>query len=192
MLRTQLLAIALLSLTAPLVAGEQVLSIDVKTSEVTFELPATGHDVHGVFKVASGEIRFNSQGGPASGEIVIEAKSGRTGNATRDNTMHTKVLESAKFSRIVFKPSAIDGELAPTGESAMKIRGTMSVHGVDHPMSLPATVTVKANHVTGRTSFVVPFVDWGMKDPSVFVLRVAKEVRVTVVLQGTLTFSGEN
>jgi polyisoprenoid-binding protein YceI len=191
MLRQRLVAIAILGLTTPLFAGEQVLRIDAKASAVTFELPATAHVVRGVLQVESGEIRFDPGGGPASGEIVVDAKSGRTGNASRDDKMHTKVLESAKFSRIVFKPAAIDGELAPAGESAIKIRGTMSVHGVDRPMSLPVTVNVTENHVTGRTSFAVPFVAWGMDDPSVFLLRVAKEVQVHVVLQGTLAAVGE-
>lgn len=188
--RTHLLATAILVLTAPLFAAERFLRIDAKASEVTFELSAIAHVVRGEFDVRSGEIRFDPADGSASGEIVVEAKSGRTGNTTRDNKMHKDVLESAKFPLIVFRPSAIEGELAPAGESTITIRGTMSVHGRDQPMSLPATVSVSGDRVTGRSSFIVPFVDWGMKDPSVLIVRVAKEVRVRVELQGTLVAAG--
>lgn len=34
--------------------------------------------------------------------------------------------------------------------------------------------------------FEIPYVEWGLDDPSTFILRVAKEVRVTIETAGTI------
>jgi hypothetical protein len=37
---------------------------------------------------------------------------------------------------------------------------------------------------------IVPYLDWGLQDPSFFILRVEKEVRVTIHAVGRLTAGG--
>ncbi len=188
MLRSLVLAAGLIFAPSSLDA-EQILRIDAKASTVSFELPATGHTVKGNFDVSSGELSFRRDTGSISGQVAINAKSGRTGNARRDAAMHEKVLESAKHPQIIFGPTSIEGRLAATGESYATIRGSMSIHGSEHTVAIPVRIQVAGNRVIARASFDIPYVAWGMYDPSVFVVRVAKKVRVAIVLHGTL--SGE-
>jgi hypothetical protein len=53
-----------------------------------------------------------------------------------------------------------------------------------HDLTVPLQVHVEGAELTARTWFMVPYVKWGLKDPSVFLLRVAKEVRIEVTLRG--------
>ena len=45
--------------------------------------------------------------------------------------------------------------------------------------------------VVAETSFEIPFVAWGLRDPSFMVLRVAKVVSVTVRAEGELRRSSQ-
>jgi polyisoprenoid-binding protein YceI len=179
-----LLAIA--STLAPARAEERTLSLDPQATEVTFLLGAPGHDVHGILHLQEGAIRFDTETDTASGEVIIDARLTETGHAKRDKTMHAKVLESATHALMVFHPQSIHGEVAPQGKSDIELVGTVTLVGHDHPLSVPATIDVNGDTVTATAAFPVPFVEWGLHDPSTFILKVAKKVEVSLTAHGTL------
>ena len=47
--------------------------------------------------------------------------------------------------------------------------------------------TVAAGAVTATTQFTVPYVAWGMKNPSKFLFKVSKQVEINVAAKGTLS-----
>ena len=100
--------------------------------------------------------------------------------------MHAKVLESEKHPLFHFEPSRIVGRPVDDGSSEVELQGTMTVRGEAHPMMLLARVEVVDGRLTATTTFTVPYVEWGMKDPSFLFLRVAKVVEVTIEAVGTL------
>ncbi|HSK76170.1 MAG TPA: YceI family protein [Thermoanaerobaculia bacterium] len=167
-------------------AGERVLVLDPAASKVSFTLEATGHDVEGMLAVQSGRIAFDPETGAASGEIAVDLKSAKTGNGSRDQTMHEKVLEDGTYPLAVFRAERLRGAVAPSGPSQITLDGTLSFHGADHKVSLPAKVDVKNGRLTAETRFPIPFIEWGLHDPSIAFLRVAKVVSVKVVAQGAL------
>jgi hypothetical protein len=61
------------------------------------------------------------------------------------------------------------------------------VHGSDHDLTLSVPLQVSGDKVTANTTFVVPYQDWGMKNPSVLFLRVDGNVEVSVSTVGRIT-----
>lgn len=170
----------------PVAAAQQVLTFDPEASQVGFALKATGENVVGLFHLQGGQIAFDMESGEASGEIVVEALGAASGSKKRDKAMHNKVLESDRHPLIVFRPERVEGELAPEGSSEIQLHGTMVLLGVEHPMIMPATVEVDGEQIKTTTAFEVPFVEWGLHDPSFFLLKVAKLVNISITAEGTL------
>ena len=177
----------LLGLALPLLAGEQILTLDPEASQVTFVLEATGHDVHGNLFLQPGEIRFDTATGAATGEVKIDARRSETGNSRRDKKMHKVVLKSEEHPLIVFTVERMEGEVATTGASNIQLFGTVSLLGVEHRLTLAVDLEIEVERFRATTTFTVPYVEWGLQDPSFLFLRVGKVVEVTVSIEGILT-----
>lgn len=175
-------------LAAATAAPAEVVKIELEpqTSSVGFTLKATLHSVHGNAEVTSGSLTLDTDNGAMSGEIVVDAVSADTGNKKRDKKMHAKVLRSADHGRIVLGVQRLEGELALTGVSNVALLGEMALLGQPHPVRIPLRIEIVDDRFTASGEFEVPYVEWGLEDPSTFVLRVAKEVQVTVEAKGTI------
>jgi polyisoprenoid-binding protein YceI len=175
-----------LALGRPAAAAEQLLTLDAAATKIAFTLGATFHTVHGSVQLARGGLRFDPAGGEASGEIVVDARSAQTGNSSRDANMQRDVLESERFPTIVFRAEALELLSRSETSAQVRLRGTLDLHGQRLPWELPATLTAQGNRLAIVSTFRVPYVDWGMHDPSTFLLRVDRYVDVTVNAEGTL------
>jgi polyisoprenoid-binding protein YceI len=187
--RAGVLALAVAASAAPMAAADPVqLTLDPAASEVRFSLGAVLHTVHGGFRLERGRIVFDPAGGAASGEVAVDLASGDTGNQRRDRDMHRKVLESERFPQAVLTVEAVEGALPADGASAeLTLRGVLALHGGEHPVEVAVEVSRSGDRVEARARLTVPYVEWGLEDPSSFVLRVDKEVEVEVTVGGTLS-----
>lgn len=174
--------------SASVQAQSVTLNLDPAQSKITFTLGATFHTVEGSFKLKSGTIQFNPASGEASGEVVVDATSGESGNDSRDRKMHKSVLESQNYPEIVFVPERIQGQVSLSGESHIQIQGLVKLHGNQHEIAIPADIQVTGNQLTANLHFAIPYVEWGLKDPSTFVLRVEKKVDMAIHVAGRLSF----
>jgi polyisoprenoid-binding protein YceI len=157
---------------------EIVLNPDPAQTTVQFKLSATLHTVHGSFKLKHGTIRFNPATGKIAGEVVVDAASGDSGDDKRDRNMHRDVLESAKYPEIVFTPDRVDGAVAPQGASQIQVHGTFRIHGAAHEIVLPIQAQMNNGQASVKTSFAIPYVQWGMKNPSTLFLHVGDKVEI--------------
>jgi polyisoprenoid-binding protein YceI len=186
MMKLMRLLLPLCVSTVLLAAGESIpaqprsLVIDPAQTKMEFTLGSLLHTVHGNFQLKRATLRFDPQSGKASGELVVDATSGESGNASRDKKMHAAILESAKYPEISFRPDRVDGKVAPEGKSQVQLHGVFAIHGVEHEILLPVTVDAAAGQYNVTTTFEVPYVKWGMKNPSTLMLRVNDKVEITI------------
>lgn len=176
-------------LVLPLLAQQQSFELDPAKTTVTFTLGDVLHTVQGAFKAKNGTISFDPSTGAASGAIVVDATSGESGNGTRDHKMHKEILESAKYPEIRFSPTQISGTVA--AGSTVQLKGMFWIHGADHPLTVSVPLTIQGDALTANLHFEVPYVAWGMKNPSTFVLRVSKQVDINIVAAGRLSPSSK-
>lgn len=153
-------------------------------SSVSFSLDATLHTVHGTFALKKSSVRISPGTNQIDGEIVLDATSAKTGINGRDNKMHKDVLESARYPEITFRPDRIEGTLAMEGASTVQVHGVFTIHGVAHEMTVPTEVQITPQHWQATSHFDVPYVQWGMKNPSNFFLHVKDTVQIEVKLAG--------
>jgi polyisoprenoid-binding protein YceI len=151
---------------------------DAEQTTAKFTLGDTLHTVHGAFKMKRCNVYFDPTSGKLDGEIIFDATSGQSGNDRRDRKMHKEVLESARFPEIAFRPDRILGTLGQTGVSSLQVHGMFGIHGAEHEITVPVEVKLETEHWSASAHFPVPYVKWGMKNPSVLFLRVGDSVEI--------------
>jgi polyisoprenoid-binding protein YceI len=171
-------------------AQQQTFKIDPQASQVAFTLADVLHTVKGLFHVQSGTVDFDRSAPKISGSVVVAAGSGKSGNDTRDKRMTNDILDAPHFTDVSFVPRSYQGTLAPTGDSTIQVTGTFTLHGTPHELTVPMEVHMDGTKCTVKTHFKVPYVQWGVKDPSNFVLRVGREVDIDLILVGSLAPAG--
>jgi polyisoprenoid-binding protein YceI len=167
-------------------AAAVVFTVDPMRSKVHWTLGSSLHAVHGTFALKRGSLQVDPATGKASGEIVADATSGKSGNDGRDRKMHREVLESGRFSEITFRPESITGKVETRGESTLQVHGIFLLHGSEHELTVPVEANLSGDHWTGSAKFSVPFIEWGLKNPSTWLLRVDHVVAIELELKGTM------
>jgi polyisoprenoid-binding protein YceI len=170
--------------------NEIALEIDPAQSKVRWTLEGTVHSVHGTFTFKKGTLQLDRSTGKARGEIIVDAASGNSGNDGRDKKMHREILESGQFPDVIFRPDRVEGKIAPQGTFMAQVHGLFKLHGREHELTVPVQAELAGDHWSGSAKFSVPFIDWGLKNPSNFFLKVNHAVEIDLELKGLLQ-SGE-
>jgi polyisoprenoid-binding protein YceI len=150
-----------------------VIELDPAQTQVQFTLNDVLHTVKGSFQLTRGKVAYDLANGRASGEIAIDARSGQSGNAARDKRMHKAILESDKYPEIVFAPDRVEGTLEKAN-----LHGVFRIHGTTHEMTVAVKAQPEGDKLDVATQFVVPYVEWGMKNPSTLFLRCSDKVNI--------------
>ena len=167
-------------------AQQVTFQLDPSRTTAKFTLDAALHSVHGTFHVKPGSLEFDPASGSISGQILVDAKSGETGNGMRDRKMHKDVLESERYPEISFHPDRVEGPVATQGRSSVKVQGMFRIHGVDREITVPAEVEMSSDSWNVVVHFTVPYAKWGMKNPSTFFLRVSDSVEIDLTAGGSV------
>ena len=90
-------------------------------------------------------------------------------------------VESEKYPKAVFK-GKLDGDVdfSKSGKYEVNVAGTMSLHGVDNQINVPAVVIVEKDVVKLSSEFKMVPEDYNIEIPSAVRDKIAKEIEVTV------------
>jgi len=167
-------------------AQELTLELDPAHTTIRFTLGDVLHTVNGSFKLKSGMIHFNPATGTASGLVVVDVISGDTGSKGRDRKMHKEILESATYPEATFMPTKVSGPPGLTDHETFAVSGTLNLHGTDHRVTLAFPIALNGPILATHTHMVIPYVEWGLKNPSTFILRVSDKLDLDVDATGRL------
>ena len=183
-----LLTIYSKGLATPASARQAVLELNPANTRIDYTLQGWPHVTHGTFQLARGTIRIDPATGRADGSVVVSAISGNSGSHMRDSEMKDSILEVDRYPEITFTPQQAAGQRSASGEFPATIRGILTLHGNPHEITLNMMVQPSGDRFTATTRFAVPYVAWGMKNPSILMFRCADTVYVDVRTQGQVTW----
>lgn len=179
---------ALAALLAPAAhAQHQTFVINPDASEVKITLNTTHEVVNGTFHIQSGSVGFDPANPDLSGSIVVAAGSGKTGNGSRDHKMNKDILKVERYTTISFEPKTVSGTIAPSGDSSIQVTGNFTLLGTPHQITIPMQVHIQGAAATAKAHFVVPYVQWGLKNPSFLIWKAENDVAIDLNLVGTIS-----
>src|ERR1700719_3656287 len=91
------------------------LQFDPSKTTIAFTLGDILHTVHGSFQLKQGDVKYNLSTKSVSGNLIVDATSGQSGNHSRDRKMHKEILESVQYPVIGFRPDRVEGNVASLG-----------------------------------------------------------------------------
>jgi hypothetical protein len=176
---------AIFSSTA--LAQHQTFVVNPDSSQVKMTLNTTREIVNGTFHVQSGSIEFDRGTPDMSGSVVILAGSGKTGNDSRDKRMYKEILQVQQHAAVSFEPKTYTGSIAPSGDSNLSVAGIFTLLGTPHQITIPIAIHIEGTAATAKAHFVVPYIQWGLKDPSFLIWKAEKDVAIDLVLTGQIS-----
>ncbi len=179
-LGTRLVMALIGAFVTPWCFGQQI-SVDFNpaTTKINWSLVGNVHTTHGTFQLKQGHVEANPATGAISGDLLVDPNTGESNDGPRDRRMKKEILETDKYPEIRFKVTKLEG-VAPN----FRVSGQFTIHGASHELSIPIQMKISGDDVSGTGKFAVPFVDWGMKDPSNFLFKVEKTVEVELLASG--------
>jgi polyisoprenoid-binding protein YceI len=180
--------LALAAILAPAVlAQHQTFVVNPDTSEVKIALKTTHELVNGTFHVQSGSIEFDRNAPKMSGSVVVLAGSGKTGNGSRDKKMNKDILEIERHATVSFEPKSYAGAIAPSGDSTIQVTGIFTLLDTPHEITIPILIHLESTTAVARAHFVVPYVQWGLKNPTFLIWKADNDVAIELSLTGRLS-----
>ena len=182
-----LAVLALAIVLGPNAPGQhQTFAVSPDASDVRMRLNTTHEIVNGTFHVQSGSIDFDLTDPHMSGTVVVAAGSGKTGNNSRDKKMND-ILKVGQFTDISFSPKTYAGTIVPSGDSSIQVSGVFTLLGTPHDLTIPMQIHMAGSKTIAKAQFVVPYVQWGLKNPSFLIWKADNDVSIDLSLVGQMT-----
>jgi len=180
--------VALVLIFAPAaLAQHQTFAINADASDVKMKLNTTHEVVNGTFHIQSGSINFDRTASHISGIVIVAADSGKTGNDSRDKKMNKDILKVDQFATVSFAPKTYNGTIVASGDSTIQVSGVFTLLGTAHDLTIPMQIHIDGSKATAKAHFIVPYVQWGLKNPSFMIWKADNDVAIDLNLVGQVS-----
>jgi hypothetical protein len=180
--------LALAAILSPAgLAQQQTFAVNPDASEVRMTLNTTHEVVSGTFHIQSGSIEFDRSNPKMSGLVTVLAGSGKTGNDSRDKKMNKDILKVDQYTTVSFAPNTYTGTIAPSGDSTIQVSGVFTLLGNAHDLTIPMQIHIDGSKATAKAHFIVPYVAWGLKNPSFLIWKAENDVAIDLNLAGQIS-----
>jgi len=119
--------------------------------------------------------------------VVVIAGSSKTGNDSRDKKMNKEILQVEQHATVSFEPKSYAGAIAQSGDSTIQVTGTFTLLGTPHELTVPMLIHLDGTAASVKAHFAVPYIQWGLKDPSFMFWKADKDVAIDLSLAGRLS-----
>lgn len=90
-------------------------------------------------------------------------------------------MESDIYKTAMFKGKIIDAiDYKKEGVYNVKVKGTLTIHGVEQEREIKGTLTIKGNEIKLSANFEVKLVDHKIEVPTIVFTKIAEVIKVTI------------
>jgi polyisoprenoid-binding protein YceI len=144
--------------------------IDFEASVPSFEeVKAKNNNVSAILKTDTGEFA-----------ALALMKGFRFKVALMEEHFNENYIESSKFPKATFKGKILDFESSKLSETAKEyiVAGTITMHGVDKLVELPASLTIVGNIISMNLQFTLKPEDFNIEIPKIVSSKIAEKIDV--------------
>lgn len=113
--------------------------------------------------------------------VVLDTKSSEEDKKKIQDSMHSEVLESAKYSKATFKSASVSDLKQTGGENySFTLNGDLTLHGVTKRIAMPVSLTINAKQLRAEGKYTLRQTDFGIKPYSAVggTVKVKNEITV--------------
>jgi polyisoprenoid-binding protein YceI len=118
---------------------------------------------------------------PITASLEIDLDTLRGDDALVDGEMRRR-LDVQRYPRA--KATVLD--VSAGGGDVYRLRGELSLHGKTRPLEGDATVTLEGDQLRATGSITIDIREFGIKPPSLLIMRVHPEIEITIDLVADL------
>ncbi len=117
----------------------------------------------------------------ATSLVVLDTKPSEEDKKKIQNSMHSEVLESTKYSKVTFKSASVSDLKQTGGENySFTLNGDLTLHGVTKRIAMPVSLTINAKQLRAEGKYTLRQTDFGIKPYSAAggTVKVKNEITV--------------
>ncbi len=137
------------------------------------DIKAENHQVLSIIDLSTGNVA-----------VTMLMKSFEFEKALMQEHFNENYVESDKFPKSKFEGKITNlDDILSEDTNVATVRGQLTIHGVTNPVTIEGKLEVTEKTILFEGSFMVTVADYKIKIPSVVARNIAKDVKVTCVLE---------